>query len=434
MDASTIASGSITDWSWDFGDNTGSTDQNPTYTYAASGNYPVSLTVTSDNGCSNTVVKEVTIYVLPDADFVADPVCEDEEMDFINGSAISYGSMTYDWSFANQGSSTDVNPSFAFTGNGVFNVKLVATSNNGCMDSITNQVTVWPKPVAAFTVADVCIGEASEFVNGSSVSSGTIDEYFWDFGDATFSTGDNPSHTYATSNEAGFNVSLRVVTDKGCSDEVNGPAVVWPLPVVSINVEDFEICEGDSSQLDAIVSDQVATSYLWNTEEVTSTIFAKQHGWYTVTVVGELAKGGCVNSDSVFITVWENPIADAGRDTTIDMGEAITLNGSATEGTELYNFYWTPETFLENGIADIANPVTTSLLEDQEYILTVTDANGCIDIDSVLITVIDRFKLVVYNVVTPNGDGKNDTWIIDNINAYPDAEVTIINRLWYGSI
>jgi gliding motility-associated-like protein len=64
------------------------------------------------------------------------------------------------------------------------------------------------------------------------------------------------------------------------------------------------------------------------------------------------------------------------------------------------------------------------------YVLSVVDVNGCTDDDSVTITVLDRFNLKVYNLVTPNGDGANDTWWIENIWAYPDAEVVIVNR--YG--
>ena len=64
------------------------------------------------------------------------------------------------------------------------------------------------------------------------------------------------------------------------------------------------------------------------------------------------------------------------------------------------------------------------------YILQVTDKNGCIDTDTINITVKVEFVLKVHNVVTPNNDGKNDTWIIDNIEAYPSAVVSIVNR--YG--
>ena len=422
-DASTIASGTIVSRVWDFGDNTPvSTDLNPTHTYASSGNYFVTLTVTSDNGCMNEVSKEVTIYVLPDADFTADDVCEDAAMNFYNGSAISYGSMTYDWTFDNQGTSTDVNPAFTFTGNGTFSVKLVATSNNGCKDSVTNVVNVWPKPVAGFTVADVCIGEASEFVNTSTVTAGTIDEYFWTFGDATYSTGENPSHTYGAANESGYGVELRVVTDKGCADIVTGTAVVWPLPVVNITADRFSMCDGDSIELTAD-ADQAVTTYRWNTEETTKSIQAKKNGWYTVTVVGDPAKGGCTASDSTFVTVWSNPVAYAGEDTVINLGSYANLEGSGG-----LDYTWTPITYLDN--PGVYNPTASDVMEDIEYILTVTDENGCIDSDSVWVRVIDKFALTVYNVITPNADGDNDTWIIDNIAAYPEANVSIINR--YG--
>lgn len=75
-------------------------------------------------------------------------------------------------------------------------------------------------------------------------------------------------------------------------------------------------------------------------------------------------------------------------------------------------------------------PLAVDMRETTRYILTVTDDNGCTDSDTVLITVIDDFNLIPYNVITPNGDGDNDTWIVDNIQAYPDAKVSIFNR--YG--
>ena len=423
VDASNIASGTIVSRTWNFGDNSPEVSgTNPTHSYASSGNYNVTLTVTSNNGCTNSISKDVTIYVLPDADFAANPVCEDEEMTFTNGTAVAYGSVNYEWTFGGGNTSTDVNPTFTFTGFGDFTVKLVATTNNGCQDSVSNVVTVWPKPVASFTAADVCLGEASDFVNSSTIAAGTIDENFWSFGDGASASVDNPSHTYATANETGFPVELRVVSDKGCADITTGTAIVWPLPEVNITADFREICDGDSAQLTANV-DQTATSFRWNTEEVTQSIFAKQEGWYSVTVVGDPARGGCVGTDSIFITVWDNPVANAGNDTTIDLGSFAQLNGT---GGLVYT--WTPTTYLSD--PDIANPIADDVREDIEYILTVTDENGCIDDDSVLVTVIDRFNLIVYNTVTPNGDGDNDVWNIDNIQAYPDAEVTVINR--YG--
>ena len=61
-DGSTIPTGSITNWDWDFGDGNTSTAQNPTNYYAADGTYNVSLTVTSNSGCTNTFNQNVTVY------------------------------------------------------------------------------------------------------------------------------------------------------------------------------------------------------------------------------------------------------------------------------------------------------------------------------------------------------------------------------------
>ena len=88
--------------------------------------------------------KNLLYTYLPEANFVASPVCEDAPMQFVNASAIGYGTMTYEWNFAGQGTSTDKDPVFTFTGFGTFSVELIATSNNGCKDTIVRNVTSLP--------------------------------------------------------------------------------------------------------------------------------------------------------------------------------------------------------------------------------------------------------------------------------------------------
>jgi gliding motility-associated-like protein len=63
-----------------------------------------------------------------------------------------------------------------------------------------------------------------------------------------------------------------------------------------------------------------------------------------------------------------------------------------------------------------------------DYILEVTDFNGCINSDTLNIEVINDFKLFVNNVVTPNGNGENDTWYVENIESLSTARVYIYNR------
>jgi len=442
-DASTVANGSIVSWFWTFGDGSTSTTQNPTHSYSTSGNYDVSLTVTTDNGCTNTVSKEVTIYILPEASFVAEPVCEDDVMTFVNTSAIGYGTMTYEWDFDGQGTSAASDPTFTFTGFGQFNVEMIATSNNGCKDTINRNVTVHPNPTAAFSVDPVCIGETSEFVNSSSVPTGSIVEYFWDFADASFSGLENPTHTYAAPGT--YRVNLRVKTDKGCTHDVTEDAIVIALPDVQLVPNDSQHIGGcDSVQLSAR-SDARTWDWMRNGDTITtgvSSIFASKTGMYKVTISTSTLGVVCYNSDSVYVKVEPIPTVTAWpRDKvtqtidSISKGQSIELHASGT-GYQVNesSFVWDPSgtDFLEG--TNVGTTVVTSqfLGDDQVFTVTLTDGFGCTASASVTVIVLDDFNLFPYNLITPNGDGMNDTWVIENIWAYPEAKVTIFNR--YGMI
>ena len=427
-DQSSVASGSITSWFWQFGDGTTSTNQNPTHDYAASGNYDVTLTVVTNNGCSNTTSKELTVYILPEANFVASPVCEDAPMQFVNASAIGYGTMTYEWNFAGQGSSADKDPTFAFTGFGTFSVELIATSNNGCKDTIVRNVTIYPAPTADFTVVDVCIGEASVFTNTSTVpGTDNIIEYFWDFGDVNFSGIENPTHTYAASGD--YNVTLRVKSNRGCENSVTKVASVIALPDVDLTANGpTEFCDGDSVLLSA---NSNARTYDWTWTGGTSTngsVSAKDSGWYKVRISAPPI--GCENEDSILIVVHSLPDAKAWPRNkvtqsidTISRGQSIDLHASGG-----VTYLWSPTTYLNP--SDMADVMAERVDMTTDYTVTVTDEFGCTNEAQLRIVVLDNFDLTVYNAVTPNGDGMNDTWIIENIWAYPEAEVVIFNR--YG--
>ncbi|MCB9262117.1 MAG: gliding motility-associated C-terminal domain-containing protein [Flavobacteriales bacterium] len=427
-DKSTVSSGNIVSWYWMFGDGTTSTAQNPTHRYSASGTYQVTLTVTTNNGCTNTITKDVTVYILPEANFVAAPVCENNAMQFVNASAIGYGTMTYDWNFAGQGTSTAKDPSFTFNGFGQFNVRLIAISNNGCRDTINRSVTIYAAPTADFSVADVCIGDASVFVNNSSVPAGdTMVEYFWNFGDSEFSGLKNPMHQYAASGS--YNVTLRVKSNRGCENTVAKVANVIALPDVNLTADGTtEFCDGDSVTLRANAN---ARTYNWSWTGGSSTngsITAKDSGWYKVTITAPPI--GCSNTDSILVVVHKAPNIQAWlgsvyglKSDTIYKGESIDLH--ATGGVD---YVWTPSTYLNS---TLGTPVRAEkVLENITYTVNGTDIYGCKGSDQVTIFISPDWVLKVYNVITPNGDGKNDVMAIENIWAYPDAQITIFNR--YG--
>jgi len=129
-------------------------------------------------------------------------------------------------------------------------------------------------------------------------------------------------------------------------------------------------------------------------------------------------------SNIVLVSLYSLLPVFAGNDATIKEGETIVLNGSGT-GTPL----WSPAALLNNPI--VFNP-TASPIETTSFILIVQDTNGCLNTDTVVVTVEQSTEILVTNLFTPNGDGINDKWYIQNIENYPSNEVFVFNI--YGKL
>jgi PKD repeat protein len=143
-DASTIVTGTITAWSWDFDDAAASsTLQNSTHQFSTPGTYQVKLVVTSNFGCKDSVTIPITIDPKPTVDFAFANLCENDVTQFTDGSSIGSGAVnTWRWDFDGLGASSAQNPTFTFPLAGTYDVKLVSGSGVGCLDSITKQVTI----------------------------------------------------------------------------------------------------------------------------------------------------------------------------------------------------------------------------------------------------------------------------------------------------
>lgn len=145
-DLSTVPSGSVVGWNWTFPG--GSTTQNPITTYASSGTFPVTLTVTSDSGCIDDTTAFVVVRPLPVPNFTFSPseiLTFNPKVCFTNTSS---GAIGYFWDFDFIGlnnTSIQTDPcivEFPNESEGVYNVKLVAINQYGCRDSIYKEVVV----------------------------------------------------------------------------------------------------------------------------------------------------------------------------------------------------------------------------------------------------------------------------------------------------
>ncbi len=132
----------ITSWNWSFGDGGSSTLQNPQHTFTQAGSYPVSLTVTTANGCTNnnsSAPVTLTAHPLPVAAFSMNSNNLDLPTDVLQLTNQSVGASSYLWDFGDGGSSSLENPSYSYTLVGTFQVQLTATTNFGCVD-VTSSV------------------------------------------------------------------------------------------------------------------------------------------------------------------------------------------------------------------------------------------------------------------------------------------------------
>jgi len=152
----------------------------------------------------------------------------------------------------------------------------------------------------------------------------------------------------------------------------------------------------------------------------------------TLTAYGKLACSDSAVIAQTWIHIYPAVVAEAGPDRIIPSGTQDTLSGTISGGSGFLRFKWQPLSLLLDSIS--LNPVTITLLSDTSFILTVTDSlTGCSTTDTVHIRIkkpnSNEFDCIkVYNVITPNGDGLNDEWIIDCIVNYPDNKVEIFNE------
>ncbi|HEV8380340.1 MAG TPA: PKD domain-containing protein [Gemmatimonadales bacterium] len=205
--------GSISAYSWTFGDGGTSTAQNPSHTYAQGGTYTVKLTVTDNEGVTGTTSKSVTVNQPPVANFTfscgSGLTCN-----FTSTSSDPDGSISaYSWTFGDGGTSTAQNPSHTYAQGGTYTVKLTVTDNKGATGTTSKSVTVNQPPVATFTFS--CNGLTCSFTSTSSDPDGSIAAYSWTFGDGGTSTAQNPSHTYAQGGT--YTVKLTVTDNRGAT-------------------------------------------------------------------------------------------------------------------------------------------------------------------------------------------------------------------------
>ena len=228
----------IVEYAWDFGDGASSAQESGSHTYAASGPYTVTLTVTDARGATGSTSVEVDVEVPPntDPDAVASVDCVDASCEFDgSGSSDPDGDdiVEYAWDFGDGASSAQESGSHTYAASGPYTVTLTVTDARGATGSTSVEVDVEVPPnTDPDAVASVdCVDASCEFDgSGSSDPDGDdIVEYAWDFGDGASSAQESGSHTYAASGP--YTVTLTVTDARGATGSTSVEVDVEVPPV-----------------------------------------------------------------------------------------------------------------------------------------------------------------------------------------------------------
>jgi len=222
-DTSTSYPDALVKWEWDFDGLSTSTEQNPPFTFMEDGVYSVCLTVTDDDGSTDTACHSVTVEDLGlTADFTwsPNPQYEGSPVAFTDiSSSYPDGITSWAWGFGGQGTSTEQNPPFTFMDDRDHWVCLTVTDDDGRTDTACHYVTVADLgPTADFTWSPDRPDEGSPvaFTDGSTSDPDGIKSWAWDFGGLGTSTEQNPPFTFMKDGD--HQVCLTVTDDDDSTD------------------------------------------------------------------------------------------------------------------------------------------------------------------------------------------------------------------------
>jgi gliding motility-associated-like protein len=350
---STVTGSTLSGYTWDFTSDgiIDNTAQNPSTIYPASGTYSVTLQVTSAQGCVSAITNTVVVNSNPTVLFAVTNACTGSNFAFANNSTVANGNITQSsWNFGDGTNSTQTTAQHIYSPAGTYSVTLTETSNQGCVSIASKTVTAYPKPVVNFTANAVCQLQANAFTNLSTVASGSIAAWGWDFtSDGTIDNNtQNPSYTYSQGGI--FNCTLHATTDMGCEDFVTKPVTVYLNPMA--NFTSPGVCNGSAMQFTDVSTSQngTVTGWAWdytsngtfdsNTQNA-STIYPT-YGTYSVTLQVTTSLG-CLSSTTHTVAVNPNPTvaflvnnACAGSNFIFANNSTIAANGNLVQN--LWNF------------------------------------------------------------------------------------------------
>lgn len=358
---------SIAAYLWTFGDGGTSTDPVPSHTYTDTGVYTIKLKVQSTGGCQDSSTTHLRVFPGFFPGFTSLGICKDVPFLFFDTTKTIYGTVNkWSWDFGQittlADSSHVKNPSYLYPDTGIKVVTLIVGNSEGCIDTVTANVTVILKPVLTLPFHDtlICsIDTLQLFANG-------IGSFAWS---PNFRIVDpTVQNPYVFPNvTTRYSVTL---SNQGC---INSDTVrVNVLSSITADAgPDTTICRTDGVTLNptsqGLGYTWTPTTYL-NNSNIKNPISTPTVPSITYHLVANLGK--CTAEDDVTIKTIPYPTAFARPDTVICFNTSVLLYGSGSG----ISYTWSPASLVQNP----TSLVTTAFPKDTTiFTLSVYDTLGC---------------------------------------------------------
>ncbi len=315
---------SPTFWSWDFGDGSTATEQNPTHAYPVKGIFTVTLTATNNYGKdTEKKVNYITVGIPPTADFITEipSYQEGSRTQYARFIDTSIGNpVSWSWDFGD-GTNFDGQypPIHLYNRDGVYTVSLTVKNPFGQDTEIkTNLISVREGPRIDFK-ADRTRVSVNQYVHFTDLSTNAPTDWKWDFGDGTSGTGQNPDHTYRQVGvytvrlTASDRYTTNTLTKKDYITVVNLPYAEFVADktkgMTPFTVHFTDMSTGYPTGWKWDFGDG-ATSTEQNPSHIYTTAGTSVTSKYTVTLTATNVNGESMKTKVDYITVTQTPIAE----------------------------------------------------------------------------------------------------------------------------
>jgi PKD repeat protein len=292
--------------SWNFGDGNSSTAISPGHIYTLPGTYEVQLITESTSGCSDTSVVAITVHPVPVSNFtfVSSNTCYTPVVVTMTNN--STGAINYSWDFGNGQTSSNTNTSVTYNNPGTYLISLVAENQYGCQAVSEQSITVYPTPIAQFSLpSSVACANDVLFFESESLFADSVN---WIMGDGSILSG-TPIN-YAYTDPGNYFITLIAFGAGGCGDTLTlgNTLTINPDPVADFDYINVQIPDPLSGLVEYTNLSQGATSFLWyfgndsSSTEINPIFNFNDYGSYNTTLIAT-NDFGCTDTISLPVIV-----------------------------------------------------------------------------------------------------------------------------------